>query len=85
MKIGAKLIVGFLVVAALAAAVGIFGIANMRQIRDGSTFMYEKCTLPLGQLCLVANSYGNIRSRMRDMFILRSGRRRFNAHSFRRK
>ncbi len=71
MKIGAKLIFGFLVVAALAAAVGIFGISNMKLIEGGSTFMYEKCATPLGQLGLIANSYGNIRSAMRNMFVLK--------------
>ncbi|MDA8424581.1 MAG: methyl-accepting chemotaxis protein, partial [Treponema sp.] len=71
MKIGAKLIIGFLVVAAVAGGVGVFGITNMRRIEAGSTFMYEKCTLPLGQLSLISNAYGNIRSDMRNMFILK--------------
>ena len=70
MKIGLKLIVGFLAVAVLAGIIGILGIFNMRQLGDGETFMYAKCTLPLGQLSTIANDYGAIRADLRDMFIL---------------
>ena len=69
MKIGTKLTAGFLAVAALAAGVGAVGNGSLRSVNARDTFMYEKCTLPLGQLSLIANSYGNIRSDMRNMFM----------------
>lgn len=50
LKIGTKLIASFLVVAAIAAAIGIFGNIKMYEIDDADTFLYEKCTVPLGLL-----------------------------------
>jgi methyl-accepting chemotaxis protein len=49
-KIGTKLIGSFLVVAAVAAIIGIFGNIKMHEIDDADTFLYEKCTVPLGLL-----------------------------------
>jgi methyl-accepting chemotaxis protein len=47
MKLGTKLLAGFLGVAVVAAAIGTLGIVNMRRINAMDTFMYEKATLPL--------------------------------------
>jgi methyl-accepting chemotaxis protein len=49
-KIGPKLIGGFLVVAIIAGVVGVLGIMNMRTISSKDTFLYEKCTLPIEYL-----------------------------------
>jgi methyl-accepting chemotaxis protein len=47
MKIVVKLVIGFVVVALLGAAVGVFGIFSMKTIDDADTMLYEKMTVPL--------------------------------------
>ncbi len=47
LKIGAKLILGFLVVAVIGAMVGVLGLVNMSRINDMATTMYEKEVLGL--------------------------------------
>jgi methyl-accepting chemotaxis protein len=42
LNIGGKLILAFMLVALIGAAIGAFGIVNMGKINDGSTFLYEK-------------------------------------------
>lgn len=44
LKVGVKLISGFLVVAIIAAAIGIFGIININKIMAADTLMYEENT-----------------------------------------
>ncbi len=53
-KIGPKLIGGFLIVAIIAGIVGFLGIMNMKKIDDKDTFLYEKCTVPLVDLNNIA-------------------------------
>ena len=62
MKFGMKLILGFLAVALVCAAVGIFGIVNLKRITSADTFLYEKTTLPLGALVDIAGSTNRMRS-----------------------
>ena len=62
MKFGMKLILGFLAVALVCAAVGIFGIVNLKRIASSDTFLYEKTTLPLGALVDIAGSTNRMRS-----------------------
>ncbi|MFA7382045.1 MAG: methyl-accepting chemotaxis protein [Desulfurivibrionaceae bacterium] len=56
-KIGTKLIGSFLMVAAIAAAIGIFGNLRMHEIDDADTFLYEKKTVPLGLLIGIAQGF----------------------------
>ncbi|MGO8695653.1 MAG: methyl-accepting chemotaxis protein [Rectinemataceae bacterium] len=48
MKIGMKLIGGFLAVSLIAAAVGGFGIANLASMSRAATYMNDKVAVPLG-------------------------------------
>ncbi len=48
MKISGKLVLGFIIVALLGAAMGGFGIISLRQVDAADTFLYEKLTVPLG-------------------------------------
>lgn len=57
MKIGTKLIGSFLVVAAIAAAIGIFGNLKMHEIDDADIFLFEKKTVPLGLLIGIAQGF----------------------------
>lgn len=49
-KIGTKLIGGFLAVALIIVVVAVFGYSNMRNINDGMTDMYVNRLLPIEQL-----------------------------------
>jgi len=50
MKIVVKLVIGFVVVALLGAAVGVFGIFSMQTIDAADTMLYEKMTVPIGDV-----------------------------------
>lgn len=70
MKIGAKLICGFLAVALLVALLGGFGLANFNKLSQAGSTMYEKETVPLAQLCVLSRALVTVRVSVRDMFIL---------------
>jgi len=53
MKIIGKLVIGFLVVALLGAAVGVFGILNLQTLDASDTMLYEKMTVPIGDLAIM--------------------------------
>jgi len=50
LKIGKKLIIGFLVVSAITAFVGIMGIKNMAVMNEGAERMYQKELLGLAHI-----------------------------------
>lgn len=66
LKVGTKLIASFLIVAAIAALVGILGIATMRKIDAAGARMYERVTLPLGDLSFMSVSFQRVRINLRD-------------------
>ena len=61
LKLGTQLISAFLIVAAIAAFIGINGSRNLHKVNDADTFMYEKTTVPLGQMCTVIGGFNRIR------------------------
>ncbi len=62
MKIVGKLVVGFVVVALLGAAVGVFGIFSMKTIDAADTVLYEKMTVPLGSVADFVGSVNRMRA-----------------------
>ena len=66
-KIGPKLIGGFVIVAIIAAIVGVVGITNMKTIDNADTLLYEKMTVPLGILVDYSTSFQRTRLNLRDM------------------
>jgi methyl-accepting chemotaxis protein len=62
MKIGLKLILGFLIVSLIGAAMGVFGIFNIKSIQTSDTFLYEKDAVPLAQLAQISGSTNIIRA-----------------------
>ena len=62
MKISGKLVLGFVVVALLGAAMGAFGIISMRTIDAADTVLYEKMTVPLGSVAEFVGSTNRMRS-----------------------
>jgi methyl-accepting chemotaxis protein len=67
MKIGWKLILAFLLMAAIAAVIGVTGIVKIRQINNADTKLYEKMTVPLGDLAFISVSFQRIRINLRDI------------------
>jgi len=67
MKIGMKLIIGFLVVSLIAAAVGGFGILSIGRIAAAGTQTYEKDTVPLGLLARMNGAMLHTFMAMKDM------------------
>lgn len=57
MKLGTKLIGSYLVIATIAAFIGLFGNYNLHKLDDADTFLYEKTTVPLGYLIEITKNF----------------------------
>ncbi|NSW92299.1 MAG: methyl-accepting chemotaxis protein [Firmicutes bacterium] len=69
LKIRTKLISGFLVVAFIALALGIFGVYNIRKIDNLDTKLYETMTVPLGEMAIIVESYQRMRANVKDILL----------------
>jgi len=69
LKMGAKIILSFLVIAIIAGTIGYVGIINIQTIDDADTKLYEKITVPLGQLEAIATAFLRQRVNIRDIFL----------------
>jgi methyl-accepting chemotaxis protein len=72
MKIGTKLIAGFLSVAAIALVVGMVGYFQINKLSDRDTLLYEKVTVPLGDLADISISFQRIRVNLYEMLDAKS-------------
>lgn len=66
LKIGTKLLSAFLIVAAIAALLGGFGIIYMRTMAQNSDAMYEQMLEPLVEMSGVATKFQEARTLMRE-------------------
>ena len=66
LKVGVKLVAGFIMVAIIAAVVGGIGIVKINQINDANTVLYEKMTVPLGDLGAISVDFQRVRINLRD-------------------
>lgn len=69
MKIGAKLILGFIVVAIIAGIVGSVGIYNIYTVNSNGKVLYENVTIPLKDTSEMAKLFQSIRVINRDMIL----------------
>lgn len=69
MKIGSKLILGFILVAIIAGAIGIVGIMNIYTIDEADTYLYEEMTVPLGDMIIIAESFQRMRGNVKDVIL----------------
>jgi methyl-accepting chemotaxis protein len=67
MKIGGKLVLGYVSVALLGAAVSVFGILNMQRIDAADTFLYENMTVPISNLLTITENFQKALVNLRDM------------------
>ncbi|GLH71726.1 methyl-accepting chemotaxis protein [Geothrix limicola] len=61
LKLGTQLISAFLVVAFIAGFVGLVAYRNIHNINDADTFLYEKTTVPLGQMAVIVGNFNRMR------------------------
>ena len=69
LKVKAKLILGFSIVAVIAAIIGIVAIINIKALDDSDTILYKRNTEPLGYMVDVATSFQRIRVNVRQITI----------------
>jgi methyl-accepting chemotaxis protein len=67
MKIGTKLLTGFMLMALIAATIGVVGIAKINKVDDNSGRIYEKIAVPLGVLADMSTSFQRVRINLRDL------------------
>ena len=67
MKISAKLLLGFVMVAVIAGIVGVVGIINIKTVGDNDTALYEHMTAPMQQISNIAVDFQLSRINARDM------------------
>ncbi|MES0335150.1 MAG: methyl-accepting chemotaxis protein [Candidatus Magnetobacterium sp. LHC-1] len=65
-KIGTKLILSFVVVSLLMAAVGYLGIVNLHKMDDADTMLYEKATLAVFYTGLIGIDFQRLRVNIRE-------------------
>jgi len=70
LKIGTKLITGFVIVAIIAGIVGAVGIVNIKHLDDSNTIMYERNTVPLGEAEDISTAFQDIRVKFRSAMLL---------------
>ncbi|MBT1075909.1 MCP four helix bundle domain-containing protein [Geobacter grbiciae] len=66
LKLKAKLITGFMIVAVIAAAIGGVGIYDINKIDKADTKLYEKVTVPIGHLAEISVAFQRVRINLRD-------------------
>jgi methyl-accepting chemotaxis protein len=78
-KIGPKLIVSFLFIAILMAAMGIYLIENIRSVDSQTELIYQKGAVPLGMLVRVADQIQETRVQLRNWRLAKTDEARANA------
>ena len=66
MTLKGKLLLGFITVAIIAGIIGGYGIYNIRLLDVADTKMYEKMTVPLGQMANISIAFQRVRVNSRD-------------------
>jgi methyl-accepting chemotaxis protein len=67
MRIGAKLLLSYILIALIAGAMGVFGIYNMKALDASDTMLYEHMTVPLAQIGQISTEFQRTRVNARDM------------------
>jgi len=67
LRLRTRLLGSFMIVALIAGAIGTVGIMNLKKLDNADTLLYEKMTVPLGQLGDIAESFQRMRANMLEM------------------
>jgi len=65
-KIGVRLLVSFIFIAALTAFMGIYLITSLRAVSEATDIMYDKGAVPLGFFVTTADKMQELQAKMRD-------------------
>jgi len=66
MKLKAKLMTGFIMVAIVAGSIGTVGVSKLHQIDDADTKLYEKITIPISDISDISTAFQRIRINIRE-------------------
>ena len=66
MRIGAKLLVSYIIIALIAGAMGVFSMYNIRVLDESDTELYEKMTVPLNEIGQISTAFHQSRIHARD-------------------
>ena len=69
LKIGAKIIFSFVMVALISAIIAVVGAVNIKQLNDSDTYLYERMTIPLSEITVVVGSYQRMRGNVKDIIL----------------
>lgn len=69
MKIGSKLILGFLLVALLCAAMGIYAVINLESIENSDTELHTNMLVPIEKMAGISESFQRQRVNIREAII----------------
>lgn len=69
LKIRTKLLVGYITVTVVTIVIGFVGYTRIQILNEADTRMYEKTTLPMGDVVKIGVSFQRIRGRLNDMVI----------------
>lgn len=67
LKVGVKLIIGFIIVAIIAGGIGAIGVINIKKVSAADTKLYETMTVPLGEMVSIVESYQRMRVNIKDI------------------
>ncbi|MCX6154320.1 MAG: methyl-accepting chemotaxis protein [Candidatus Kapabacteria bacterium] len=72
LKIRTKLLTSFVIVAIITILVGFYGNLEIRKINDADTILYERITVPMGQLITMAEGMQRMRINVFKIFMAES-------------
>lgn len=80
LKLGTKLIGGFLLVAVIALIIGVFGYLQVHKLDTADTKLYRQIAVPLGQLTVISTDFQRARVNSRDLVYAEKDDRKEFAH-----
>jgi methyl-accepting chemotaxis protein len=69
LKISVKLLSAFIIVALIAGLIGFVGVVELKKMDDAGTKLYEKITIPIGDLQDISTAFQRIRVNTRDLIL----------------
>ncbi len=76
LKIGVKIVSGFLIIAIIVAAVGVFSLINMHSVNAKSSLMYTEGTQSISKLSEISQLYQRTRVIVRDIILIDDAERK---------
>ncbi len=69
MKISARLLGAFIIVAIVAGGIGLIGVLNIQKITDMDSELYNKMTVPLSEMVFITDSFQRMRGNVREVLL----------------